>query len=199
MRDSLQDYLSRRKSYRRARDRASLNRMAGPGNTDHTSSYDSAKNMYDSTSYSMESDSARGRRGRGRGRGRSKDSSYGVGHYIYEQPYTPYLDHAKSKEDLKEYEEDLKDWILDLKEKDHFKMAEHEVIEKAKEMGVKFHEFSELEYYAVYLMMVSDYPQTAHDPHIALIMAKEFLMDDDLEISPSEKVCKYLYEIVLDV
>lgn len=193
MRDSLQDYLSKRKSYRRARDRASLNRMAGPGHTDHTSNYDNAKNMYDS----MESDYARGRRSRKRGR--SRDSSYGVGHYIYEQPYTPYLDHAKSKEDLKEYEEDLKDWILDLKEKDHFKLPEHEVIEKAKEMGVKFHEFSELEYYAVYLMMVSDYPQTAHDPHIALIMAKEFLMDDDLEISPSEKVCKYLYEIVLDV
>jgi hypothetical protein len=197
MRDSLQDYLSRRKSYRRARDRASLNRMVGPGSTDRPSSHDSTKNMYDSTSSSMESDYARGRRGRRHGR--SRDNSYGVGHYIYEQPYTPYLDHAKSKEDLKEYEEDLKDWILDLKEKDHFKMSEHEVIEKAKEMGVKFHEFSELEYYAVYLMMVSDYPHTAHDPHIALIMAKEFLMDDDLEISPSEKVCKYLYEIVLDV
>jgi hypothetical protein len=28
-------------------------------------------------------------------------------------------------------------------------------------------------------------------------MAKEFIMDDDIAVSPSEKVCIYMYEIVM--
>lgn len=197
MNDRLKDYLARRRDYRRNRDRAMLGQMPGPSGTSHT-------NSYDSTSSYGTSDHKRGRRRRGRRRDMSydnrgyssRDNSYGVGHYIYEQPFTPYMD-RKSHEDMKEYEEDLKEWILDLKEDDRFKLPEHEVFKKASEMGIQFHEYTELEFYAIYLMMISDYPDVVQSPHTGIAMAKAFLHDDDIEISPSEKVCKYLYEIVM--
>ena len=64
-------------------------------------------------------------------------------------------------------------------------------------MKVKFEEFSEDEFYAVYLMMISDYPSLANEPHTYLAMAKQFLEDKDIAVSPSEKVCIYMYEIVM--
>ena len=112
----------------------------------------------------------------------------------YDEPhrYMEDYDHIK-----KEYEEDLEHWTHKLKHKDRFNLPKHEVINKAKTMGAKFHEYSEEEFYAVYLMMVSDY-SIANEPHTYLAMAKQFLEDDDIPMSGSEKVCKYLYEIVLN-
>lgn len=112
----------------------------------------------------------------------------------YDEPhrYMEDYDHIK-----KEYEEDLEHWAHKLKHKDRFNLPKHEVINKAKTMGAKFHEYSEEEFYAVYLMMVSDY-SIANEPHTYLAMAKQFLEDDDIPMSGSEKVCKYLYEIVLN-
>ena len=72
-----------------------------------------------------------------------------------------------------------------------------EVVNKAKDMGVKFDEYDEEEYYAIYLMHVSDYPFIANEPHTYLAMAKAWLEDKDLEIDPSEKVCRYMYEIAM--
>ena len=65
-------------------------------------------------------------------------------------------------------------------------------------MKVDFDEFSEDDFYAIYLMEVSDYPSVSNDPRMYLGMAKAWLEDDDIAVDPSEKVCKYLYEIVLD-
>ena len=45
--------------------------------------------------------------------------------------------------------------------------------------------------------MVSDFKHVANDPHHYLAMAKEWLMDDDVELTGSDKVCAYLYTIVL--
>ena len=97
-----------------------------------------------------------------------------------------------------EYEEDLHKWIEKLKRKDRFNQSKEQVIQKAKEMKVNFDEFSEDEFYAIYLMEVSDYPSVSNDPRMYLGMAKAWLEDDDIAVDPSEKVCKYLYEIVLD-
>ena len=108
-----------------------------------------------------------------------------------------YMDYADYDHVKKEYEEDLEHWTHKLKHKDRFNLPKHEVINKAKTMGAKFHEYSEEEFYAVYLMMVSDY-SIANEPHTYLAMAKQFLEDDDIPMSGSEKVCKYLYEIVLN-
>lgn len=97
-----------------------------------------------------------------------------------------------------EYEQDLHKWIEKLKKKDRFGQPKEQVIQKAKEMRVDFKDYSEDEFYAIYLMQVSDYPSISNDPRIYMNMAKQWLEDDDIAVDPSEKVCKYLYEIVLD-
>lgn len=97
-----------------------------------------------------------------------------------------------------EYEEDLHEWIQKLKKKDRFGMSLEQVMQKAKEMKVEFKDYDENEFYAIYLMQVSDYPSISNDPRMYIGMAKQWLEDDDVSVDPSEKVCKYLYEIVLD-
>lgn len=96
-----------------------------------------------------------------------------------------------------EYERDLRDWILKLKKKDRFNMSKDAVVTKAKEMKVEFKDFTEEEFYAVYLMQVSDYPSISNDARVYLSMAKSWLEDDDVAVDPSEKLCIYMYEIVL--
>lgn len=97
----------------------------------------------------------------------------------------------------KDYEKKLKEWIQKLKRKDRFGSSKEDIIRKAQSMDVKFDRFSEDEFYAVYLMMVSDFKHVANDPHHYLAMAKEWLTDDDVEMTGSDKVCAYLYTIVL--
>lgn len=94
------------------------------------------------------------------------------------------------------YKKDLEHWAEKLKRKDRFKLRKEEIINHAKQMGVKFDEFEEDEFYVTYLMMVSDFKAVANDFRSYLNMAKEWLMDDDVEVSPSEKLCIYYYEIV---
>lgn len=116
--------------------------------------------------------------------------------YEYDREYHRPMDYASTDMD-KEYEEKLHEWIKKLKKKDRFASSKDDIIRKAKSMDVKFDKFTEDEFYAVYLMMVSDYKMVANDPHHYLAMAKEWLMDDDVEMQGSDKVCAYLYSIVL--
>lgn len=103
-----------------------------------------------------------------------------------------------AKEDMeKEYKEDLHEWIEKLKKKDRFGLTKDQVVDKGKQMGVRYDKFNEMEFYAVYLMLVSDFKQVSNDPHYYLALAKEWLEDDDVEMKGSDKVCAYLYSIVL--
>lgn len=124
---------------------------------------------------------------------------YGIGGmrpmYDY-RDYAHYRDYAEEKEH-KEYQEKLHDWISKLKKKDKFNLPKEEVFKKAKEMGIKFEKYDETEFYAVYLMLVSDFKQISSEPHRYIAMAKEWLEDDDIKRKGSEKVCAYLYSIVL--
>lgn len=97
----------------------------------------------------------------------------------------------------KEYKNNLKEWVEKLKHKDRFGHSMEKIIQQAKNMNIKFEEYSELEFYAIYLAMVSDYKTIANDYNMYIKMAKDFLEDDDIAVTPSEKVCIYLYEIVL--
>ena len=97
----------------------------------------------------------------------------------------------------KEYEEELKKWIKKLQKKDRFGWSKEQVVQQAKSMGVRFEEYDEEEFFATYLMMISDFPQIANEPHTYLAMAKAFLEDDDAELKGSEKLCAYMYTIVL--
>lgn len=97
----------------------------------------------------------------------------------------------------KEYKEDLKEWAQKLKKFDRFGEPKETIINDAKQMGVSFDDYNEEEFYTVYLMQVSDYPTIANDHRVYLGMAKAWLEDKDIQIEPSEKLCKYMYEIVL--
>lgn len=96
-----------------------------------------------------------------------------------------------------EYHEDLEKWTKKLKKYDRFGLTKEQVMQKAKDMKVSFDEYEPDEFYAIYLMHVSDYPQVANEPHTYLAMAKAWLEDKDINIDPSEKVCKYMYEIAM--
>lgn len=97
----------------------------------------------------------------------------------------------------KEYEEELEKWIEKLKRKETIKVPKEQVLQQARNMGIKFDEYDEKEFYATYLMVMSDYPSISGEYNIYIKMAKDWLEDDDIALSPSEKLCKYLYTIVL--
>lgn len=97
----------------------------------------------------------------------------------------------------KDYEEDLKKWVSKLKKQDRFGMPYDQLVKRAEEMGVKFDDFDEMEFYATYLMLISDFTSLTNDPNVYIKMAKDFLDDKDIDMSGSEKLCTYLYEIVL--
>lgn len=126
-----------------------------------------------------------------------RESDYAIGGIGRPREYNRRnRDYAEADMD-EEYEEDLKKWIQKLKKSDRFGLSKDQVIQKAKEMKVDFKDYNEEEFYAIYLMHISDYPSVANEPHTYLGMAKAWLEDKDLKIEPSEKVCKYLYEIVM--
>lgn len=124
---------------------------------------------------------------------------YGVGgmrpRMDYDYGYDYGYDYAKESE--KEYEKDLHEWVEKLKKYDRFGWSKEQVIQQAKDMGVKFSDYDEMEFYATYIMLMSDFKKIGNDPYIYLSMAKEWLEDDDVEMKGSEKLCAYLYTIVL--
>ena len=65
------------------------------------------------------------------------------------------------------------------------------------EINKKVKDYSEEEFYAIYLAMVSDYKNMFNDPTMYLRMAKDWLEDNEVAMKSSEKVCAYLYAIVL--
>lgn len=123
------------------------------------------------------------------------DSDYDYGNYKSKiNDYGDY--HMRTNDMFEKYEYDLDKWIEKLKKKDKFKMSKEEIINAAKSMGVKFDDYSHEEFLAVFYMLMSDFPQVANDYHTYLVMAKKWLEDDDIEVTPSEKLCIYLYDIV---
>ena len=135
---------------------------------------------------------------RSRNRRRRRDHSYGVGHYIYNTPsptdYVPVLDHAAHDN---EYKHDLNEWIHRMRQYDKFQLSKEDVIHKAKEMNIRFDEFSEDELYAAYLLHTKIYANMHSEPHMYIACAKSWLEEEEIASDPSEKLCKYLYEIVL--
>lgn len=103
-----------------------------------------------------------------------------------------------SMEELKHmYHKDLEKWTKKLKEKDRFNLPKEEVLKKAKNMGVSFMEYTEEEFYAIYLLMIKLFKSVANEPHTYLAMAKAILEEPDSMISPEEKIQVMLYEIAM--
>lgn len=114
----------------------------------------------------------------------------------YESRYDNYDDGYDDECTEQEYVQYLEDWIQRLKSKVKVDTNYDLVIKLARDMAIKFREFTELEFYATYLMLASDFPYVSGDPRIFVQMAKSFLEDDDISVSPSEKLCIYLCKIV---
>lgn len=121
---------------------------------------------------------------------------YGAG--VITSPYgRDYAMRDYSDEDMeKEYHEDIKELIEKLKKHDRFGLSHDDIIKRAKQKGVSFTHYTEDEFVAVYYMMMSDYKTIANDPMAYIHMAKEWLEDDDIKVSSSEKLCIYLYKII---
>lgn len=113
--------------------------------------------------------------------------------YDYSRDYA--RDYAYESE---EYDKDLHEWANDLKAYDRFKVPKDQVIIQAKNMGVEFKDFDEEEFYVTYLMLLSDYKSIANDYNIYVKMANDFLTDKDAALKGSDKLCAYMYEIVMD-
>jgi hypothetical protein len=122
--------------------------------------------------------------------------SHKYGHYPRHYEYTPAQIYDYNHEE-KEYEKDLHEWIARMKKKDRFGVPKEQIIHQAKNMGIMFRDFSEDEFYAAYLAMVTDYKKVSNEYNVYIQLAKDFLEDDDTKASNSEKLCKYLYYIVL--
>lgn len=117
--------------------------------------------------------------------------------YEYDREYRSrdYARYDYAEED-EEYKEDLEEWSEKLKRKDRFKIPKEQIIQRAKSMGVKFDEYEEDEFLTAYYYVMNAYPTTTNDYNVYLKMAKEFLEEKDIAVSPSEKLCIYMYKIV---
>ena len=125
------------------------------------------------------------------------DRAYDMGYSRYDSRSDYGYDGHQSKISEEQYFDDIDRWTEKLKRKDRFKtVKKEEIINQAKQMGVRFEDFTEEEFYAVYLMHISDYKNVANGHRMYISMAKDWLEDDDIEVSPSEKLCLYYYTIV---
>ena len=142
--------------------------------------------------------------------GNQYDGGYGIqnrGVFAYDNVRNPYYnDHNyhgdynyqndyKMVED--EYKKDLDEWIEKLQRHDRIGLKEHQVIENARQMGVKFDKYDEKEFYAIYLMIMSDHKSLGNDYQKIIKQTIEWLEDDDVKHPYSEKVCAYLDSVVL--
>lgn len=163
---------------------------------DYRNDYAERNRGYDyraNSDYRMQ-DYARGNQSYGQ---RDRNNDYAMYGYGMIQPmYNDYrmdYDHME-----KEYHEELKKWTEKLKQKDNrIRVNKEQVMRQAKNMNVRFEDYTEEEFYAVYLMMIADYPNVTNDYNVYLSMAKNWLEDDDVKVKGSDKLCTYLYEIVL--
>lgn len=97
----------------------------------------------------------------------------------------------------KEWEEHLENWCKDLKRYDKFGMSKDEIISQARQMGVEFRNFTEKEFLTTYYMLMSDYTMDMlNSPQAYMIMAKDFLNDEDSYLKGGDKLCAYYYEVV---
>lgn len=115
----------------------------------------------------------------------------------YGSDYRGYDYHGSEMPTYEEYIEELKKWIKRLEKKARFNMSCEQVIASARNMGAEFKEYSKEEFYAKYLMEITDHTKDGNDPMIYIQRTIDFFDDDDIRVSPSEKMFIYFYYIVL--
>lgn len=204
-------YVSSSRRGGRGRDRADMNYdMARGGNRDYRG-YDRTMDMgYDYAKYSG-----------GYGSGYNSQRGNQDGHYPYERygehnrpmdfemygygvggirpmdyGMYPYPDYA-SEDMEKEWKEHLKKWCEELKRYDRFNMPKDQIIQNARQMGLKFENYNEEEFLTTYYMVISDDEDSLiSNPQMAIIMAKNWLEDKDSKLKGAEKLSAYYYEVI---
>lgn len=123
---------------------------------------------------------------------------YGVGGFrpMHDYGMYPYPDY--SSEDMeKEWKEHLKKWCEELKRYDRFNMPKDQIIQTARQMGVRFDNYNEEEFLTTYYMVISDDEDSLiSNPQMAIIMAKNWLKDKDSKLKGAEKLSAYYYEVI---
>lgn len=97
--------------------------------------------------------------------------------------------------------ETIHKWTKKLLEKveDKEMFSKEKVLKKAEEMGLKFEKVTPDEFYLTVLMAYTDYNKTfgnVLDTYIRI--AKDWLMDDDVEKKYGKKLAAYYYNVVMD-
>lgn len=194
-----------RGGYRRQRDhdnyREDMNRdYAGMGDFGHGGWYEG-----EFRGMTRDHDMMDGRRGGGRDRGMDRGEDYrrdrDYGDYAdygqdygqdYEQDYGGgYL----NRDELEHWEHKLME-ELDKSEKDS--MSREKIIKRAKDLGIKFDEYTEDELAVATLVMYTDYCKTLGKASIDMYvkLAKDFLEDKDAGVRYGEKLAAYFDHIV---
>lgn len=119
-------------------------------------------------------------------------NTYVRGHY---RDYGDY-DMASEQGGEQKYHQDLKRLIEELKSKDRFNIKMEDLINQAKQMGVRFEDYTEEEFYLAYLMIMSTFKNAANDHRMYLSMTKDWLESHITKFKGSDKICAYIYEIV---
>lgn len=133
-----------------------------------------------------------------------RDYTRGMRDYRGGRDYTNNMNDYRRDYGEPEYldDEELMEWSKDLLmqvPETHKAFFSKENIErKAKEMGVKFNEYTFPEFYTTALMKFTDHSKTLGTANmdIYLRMAVEFLEDEDAELRGSEKLAVYYDKIV---
>lgn len=101
-----------------------------------------------------------------------------------------------SKEELEEWDEELME-KFDTREKEMFK--KDKVMKRAEDLSIKFDHFKPEEYYTTVIMLYSDYKKTLGTANIDIYLrlAKDWLMDDDVEMKYGEKLAAYYDNVVM--
>ena len=125
---------------------------------------------------------------------------YGIGGF--RPRMNDYNDYGYDERDYaemdKEWKQDLEEWCKELKKHDKFGMSKEQVLQQAKQMGIRMDkDYDEHEFITAYYMVISDDKHNLiSNPQIAMYKAVDFLEDDDSKLKGSEKLCAYYYEVV---
>lgn len=192
--------------YRRGMDRGDYRRGADRGdfredmNRDYAGENDYGRGgWYEGEFRGMtrDHDMMDGRRGGDRGRGMDHG-----GDYRRERDFDDYADYGQdygggylNRDELEHWEHKLME-ELDKSERDA--MSREKIIKRAKDLGIKFDEFTEDELAVATLVMYTDYCRTLGKASIDMYvkLAKDFLEDKDAGVRYGEKLAAYFDHVV---
>lgn len=116
--------------------------------------------------------------------------------YDYRRDYANDYGERLTREELHHWEKKLLDKI---DEKDKAMFNKEMVLKKAKEIGIKFDDFNEDEFYIATLMVLTDFCKTLGTSNVDMYikLAKDWLCDDDVKMQYGDKLAIYFDTIVM--